>query len=99
ATKFGFPPEEHVRVANPIASDQSLMRLSLLPGVYHNLVENSKNFTSFRLFEIGREIYKKATGLPEEVTHLMAAMYEKESDGAAGLFELKRLADCLMPAS
>ena len=30
---FGWDPAAHVRVANPIASDQALMRASLLPGL------------------------------------------------------------------
>jgi phenylalanyl-tRNA synthetase beta chain len=29
---------------NPIASDQNLLRLSLLPGIRKNLIENSKRF-------------------------------------------------------
>jgi phenylalanyl-tRNA synthetase beta chain len=29
----------------------------------------------------------------------MAAVYAKDGDGSAGLFELKRLAECLMPAA
>ena len=34
ARRFRFDPENHVRVANPIASDQALLRASLLPGIY-----------------------------------------------------------------
>ena len=34
ARAFGFDPAAHVRVANPIASDQALMRTSLLPGIW-----------------------------------------------------------------
>lgn len=99
ARAFGLDPEQHIRVANPIASDQSLMRLSLLPGIYRNIADNSRHFTSFRLFEIGREIHKRDGELPDEIPHLMAAVYAKDGDGSAGLFELKRLAECLMPAA
>jgi phenylalanyl-tRNA synthetase beta chain len=35
--------------------------------------------------------------LPTEIPHLVAALYDRQSDGAAGLFELKRTAECLMP--
>ena len=85
-------------VANPIASDQSLLRSQLLPGIYGNLLDNSRHFDSFRLFEIGREIHKRAEGLPDEIPHLAAAIYSRE-DGEAGLFELKRVAECLMPGA
>lgn len=92
--QFGFEPASHVRVLNPIAADQSLMRASLLPGVYRNIVENAKHFTEFRLFEVGREIHKRPEGLPDEAPHLLAAIYGK-GDGAAGLHELKRVAECV----
>jgi phenylalanyl-tRNA synthetase beta chain len=97
ARRFGFDPAAHLHVVNPISSEQSLMRTSLLPGLHRNLLENAKRFDEFRLFEIGYEIHKRDAGvLPEEIPHLMAALYSK-GDGAAALFELKRLAECLMP--
>jgi len=96
ARKFGFAPEDHVRVANPIASDQNLLRTSLLPEIYGNITENRKHFDAFRLFEIGREIHKQTSRLPREIPHLVAAIYSKD-EGTAHLFELKRAAECLMP--
>jgi phenylalanyl-tRNA synthetase beta chain len=84
-----------VRVANPISIEQTLMRLSLLPGIYKNILDNSKHSESFRLFEIGREIHKRAASLPLEVPHLMVAVYARED--SSGLFELKRVAECLLP--
>ena len=64
---FGMDPAAHVRVTNPIASDQALMRTSLLPGIWRNIAENAKHRDSFRLFEIGLEIHRRPAGLPEEV--------------------------------
>ena len=96
ARAFGFRPEAHVRVANPIASDQQLMRASLLPGVWKNVLENAKHSETFRLFELGLEIHR-GDGLPSEAPHLTAALYARQGDGAAGLFELKHAAQCLMP--
>jgi phenylalanyl-tRNA synthetase beta chain len=93
---FEMDPEAHVRVTNPIASDQALLRNSLLPGVWRNIVENAKHRESFRLFEIGLEIHKPYEGLPDEAPHLVAAIYDRSGDGAAGLFEAKRAAECLM---
>jgi phenylalanyl-tRNA synthetase beta chain len=95
ALQFGFEPGDHVRVANPIASDQSLMRMSLLPGIYKNIVENSKHFDQFRFFEIGREIHKQASGLPVEIPHVVAAIFNKDRS-ANDLFELKHAAESLM---
>jgi phenylalanyl-tRNA synthetase beta chain len=99
ARAFGMEPADHVTVANPIAPNQSLLRMSLLPELRSNVLENSKHFDAFRLFEIGREIHKQPQGLPREIPHLAAAIYRKDGDGAAGLFELKRAAQCLMPGA
>ncbi|HLJ47723.1 MAG TPA: phenylalanine--tRNA ligase subunit beta [Bryobacteraceae bacterium] len=97
AQRFGFDPAAHVRVENPISSDQTLMRISLLPGIWKSILENSKHLNAFRMFEIGREIRKKNGGeLPDEIPHLVAAIFARD-DGAAGLFEIKRLAECFMP--
>ena len=98
ARAFSMDPAAHLRVSNPISSEQSLMRISLLPGIHRNILENAKRFDDFRLFEIGSEFHKRAAGeLPAEVPHLMASIYAKNGTGEAGLLELKRLAECLLP--
>jgi phenylalanyl-tRNA synthetase beta chain len=96
---FGLDPAAHVRVTNPIASDQALMRTSLLPGIWKNVLDNAKHREQFRLFEIGLEIHKAAAGLPDEIPHLVAALYERQGEGRAGLFEIKRAAECLLPGA
>jgi phenylalanyl-tRNA synthetase beta chain len=96
---FGENPGSHLRVTNPIASDQALMRRSLIPGLRKNILENSKHRESFRIFEIGLEIHPADPGLPQEIPHLAAAIYDRYGDGAAGLFELKHATECLMPGA
>jgi phenylalanyl-tRNA synthetase beta chain len=99
ALRFGFVPADHIRVLNPIAAGQELMRTSLLPGIHRNIVDNARHFDQFRLFEIGHEIHKNGDAKPEERSHLMVALYSKaldtNEDGRAGLLELKRAAECL----
>lgn len=85
------------RVVNPIAADQNLLRNSLIPGIWKNVLENSKHFDTFRLFEIGQEIHRRHSGIPEQTPHVAMALYAKSGDGRAGLFELKRVAKCLSP--
>ncbi len=101
ARRFGYDPARLMRVANPIAVDQALMRPSLLPSVWKNITENAKHKEAFRLFEVGLEIHKvdEAEALPHEIPHLAAAIYDRHGDGSAGLFELKRAAECLMPGA
>ena len=97
--RFSFAPAAHLRVANPVSSEQGLMRLSLLPGMHRCAMENAKRFDEFRLFEIGAEIHKRPGSLPDEIPHFMAALYCKQGDGAASLLELKRLAGLLLPGA
>jgi phenylalanyl-tRNA synthetase beta chain len=96
ARAFGLEPSAHVKVTNPIASDQALLRMSLLPGIWKNITENSKHKDEFRLFEIGLEIHARSTGLPDEIPHLAAAIYDRESER---LLELKGVAESLMPGA
>ncbi len=93
---FGLAASDHVGVLNPIVQGQDLLRTSLLPGMLRNIGENAKQFSTFRLFEIGKEIHPQKEGLPEEIPHLAAVCFAKD-DGAQGLFELKRLAESLIP--
>jgi len=67
---FGFDPAALIRVTNPIASNQELMRASLLPGIWKNITGNAKHRESFRLFEIGLEIHRREQGLPDEIRTL-----------------------------
>jgi phenylalanyl-tRNA synthetase beta chain len=96
ARAFHMDVAEHVGVANPIASGQTLLRASLLPAILKNILDNSRHLAVFRLFEIGREIHARNEAQPEEVPHFAAAIYAREGDGRESLFELKRLAECLM---
>jgi len=93
ARAFGLDRATLVEVVNPIAADQNFLRSSLLPGIWKNVQDNARHFESFRLFEIGREIYPD-----REVPHFVAAVFAKD-DGRAALLELKRLAECLLPGT
>ena len=98
ARRFGLAVEDHVRVLNPIAAGQELMRTSLLPGIHGNIVENAKHFDAFRIFEIGNEIhgiFEQPRGKPLEQIHVMAAIYSKQASET--LLELKRTAESLAP--
>ncbi len=105
--ELDIPPESQVKVINPIAADQGLLRSSLVPGIVRNIRENSRYLSQFRLFEIGYQIHRrgpapppgKRSDLPVEVAHLVAAVYSRKGDGVDGLFEVKRLIECLMPGA
>jgi len=97
AAQFQLPVEDHIHVLNPIAAGQELLRTSLLPNLLRNIELNRHNFDTFRLFEIGHEIHKRAGSLPEEIPSCAVVLYNRDGDGREGLLELKRIAGVLMP--
>jgi phenylalanyl-tRNA synthetase beta chain len=94
--RFGLKEEDHLRVANPIASELTHMRRSLLPGAFDVILKNTRHFGEFRFFEIGRQIHPRQGSLPDEVHHLVAVLYGAQAD-ARDFFELKRAAECVFP--
>ncbi len=59
-----------IRLANPIASQMSVMRSSLIPGLAANLAANrNRQQSRVRLFEVGRCFERKAGGEPVEGFH------------------------------
>ncbi len=91
AERFQVNLEEHLGVRNPVASELTHMRRSLLPGLFKNVLANVRNFDEFRVFEIGNEIHPD-----EEVTHVAAVLYDAHA-GEDAFFEMKRVVECAFP--
>jgi phenylalanyl-tRNA synthetase beta chain len=96
--RFSTTISDHAEVKNPIASELTHLRRSLLPGIFKNIVDNVRRFPSFRIFEIGAEIHPHGGGLPNEVTHAAAAIYDAHGD-EQDFFELKRVLECVFPGA
>ncbi|HJV24134.1 MAG TPA: phenylalanine--tRNA ligase subunit beta [Aromatoleum sp.] len=59
-----------IRLANPIASQMSVMRSSLIPGLAANVVANRKRQVErVRVFEVGRCFERQADGAPVSGFH------------------------------
>jgi len=100
AAMFGYDVGKLLQVANPIVAEQKYMRPSLLPGIRRNLLDNSRFFPDFRLFEIGHEYHQGKDSKPHERTHLIAAIFVREAGrdtSAAHVLEMKRVAQYLVP--
>lgn len=59
--KLGSDYKNHIRLANPIASNQNLLRQSLVPNLIMLVKTNQARFTEFGLFEIG-SVYLNLAG-------------------------------------
>lgn len=51
--KLGIDFSDHIKLANPIASNQTLLRQSLAPNLIGNVRTNQARFQEIKLFEIG----------------------------------------------
>jgi phenylalanyl-tRNA synthetase beta chain len=99
ARRFGFDPASQLAVQNPIASELTHLRRSLLPGLFENILTNARFYEEFRLFELGSEIHpREAPSLPDEIPHLAATLYNAHGT-ELDFFELKRVAECLFPGA
>ncbi len=97
AAQFGAAMEDLIAVKNPIASELTHLRRSLLPGLYRNILTNVRHYPEFRIFEIGNEIHPAHTpDLPNETTHAAAVLYNAHGN-AQDFFELKRVVECVFP--
>jgi phenylalanyl-tRNA synthetase beta chain len=85
----------HVTVQNPVASELTHLRRSLIPGIFKNIVSNVRHYPEFRIFEIGNEIHPKNGDLPDEIARVVAAIYSVHGD-EQDFFELKRVVECLL---
>ncbi len=57
-----------IELANPLSSDISVMRTSLLPGLLQALVYNrNRQRTRVRLFEVGKVFWREKDGVHEEM--------------------------------
>ncbi|HZQ51464.1 MAG TPA: phenylalanine--tRNA ligase subunit beta [Bryobacteraceae bacterium] len=98
AKRFVSDINAHVAVQNPIASELTHLRRSLIPGLFKNILSNVRHSPEFRIFEIGNEIHPKGSELPDEITHAAAAIYSAHGD-ERDFFEMKRAVECLFPSS
>jgi phenylalanyl-tRNA synthetase beta chain len=61
-TALGFDSEEHLKLANPLASDRPYLVRSLLPNLLEAVAMNQHTFPTMSLFEIDRVFLKETKG-------------------------------------
>lgn len=72
--KFGLEDMRHIKVLNPLSSDQTHMRVSLVPGMLKSITQNQKNFKEMKLFELGHTYQEIGEFMPLEEKWLIAAV-------------------------
>lgn len=76
-TLFGWKATDHFRIMNPMNKEQEYLRVSLVPGLYVNVLNSYQQYERLALFELGRVFYRTTKSVPDE--HHMAAgiIYER----------------------
>lgn len=72
--KLGLEEMRHIKVLNPLSSDQTHMRLSLVPGLLKSITQNQKNFKEMKLFELGHTYQEIGEFMPLEEKRLIGAI-------------------------
>ena len=79
--KASAPP--HVRIQNPISSQEAIMRPHLLPSMLNTIAHNAKRQQrQLRFFEIGKVFFKHDPPPHKEETHCCLALPGNRSDHA-----------------
>lgn len=72
-----------IRLLNPLAEDQSVMRTMLLPGIIENVRRNINHQSpDIRLFETGKVFIPVGSDQPEEDTRLVAVLSGRRHPGS-----------------
>jgi phenylalanyl-tRNA synthetase beta chain len=81
---FGADPTRVVRVSNPLAADQALLRVSLVPGLVRAVRTNlSRNVRGAALFEVGRTFDLPEPGAAPRETERIGFVVGGEREAAA----------------
>lgn len=78
--RLGWSEDEVVRLANPLSSEESLLRPSLLPGLIGALLRNvSRREVTVRFFELGHCFSPSTDELPREFQRIGLLLHGVES--------------------
>lgn len=91
-------PVNAVEVTNPLASEESLLRTTILPGLLKALSYNSaRRNPNVRLFEVGHvfQLPEDRNSLPDEREHLAVALAYEDDDASSAMVTWRTLTDAL----
>ena len=84
-----LPEELHVKVDNYLSEDQTHMRVSLLPNILKNAVENLKYRPEFNIYEVGRAYENLQEYFPIEEKKICGLIVKNKKSKAEPFYEAK----------
>ena len=73
--KYGDDAATAYAILNPLVSEQSHLRVSLMPGILRAIEGNQGHTRVAKFFELSRVYLPRVNDLPEEATHLVFGEY------------------------
>jgi len=70
---------EGLKLLNPTSAEYDRMRPSIIPGILNVVNLNQKNFSSFRMFEIGRSYFNQDSCFSVEHNQLIAVFFDRKT--------------------
>lgn len=96
-SRLRMPEGELVEVANPVSSEYRYLRPTLFPNLLKNVRDNLRFSSAVRLFEIGKQYRRVASGKAPEEVWVLAGMVAKRGASAHDVFlEAKGAAESLL---
>ena len=103
--KLGIGAHSHIKLANPLTQDHTLLRQSLIPALLQNVAANQRQTAEIKIYEVGR-VFLPAAGeltkgggkqekLPQQPIKLGLVCAGKEEREHANYFKLKGIAEHL----
>lgn len=77
--QFGWKPENHYRIENPMNKEQEYLRISLVPGLYVTVLKLYQQQPQLSLFEVGRVFYRTRKAEPDEHRMVAGIIYDRQS--------------------
>ncbi len=62
---LGLALDGHLELRNPLSSEESSLRRSLVPGLLQAVMKNANNYQDFALYEVGRVYFTEREGLDD----------------------------------
>jgi len=81
--------DAHIHLENYLSSDQTHMRISLVPNLLKNLADNSRHFDDVSIYEIGHTYKEIGSFMPLEEKKILGAFMVKKKSDDSGFYLAK----------
>ncbi len=83
---LGLDPEDHLEMANPISSEEPVLRTSLFPNLLSAVVRNERHEDHQRLVEFGRVYLTDESGFPRQPRQCALVLANRHAGNTPDLF-------------